>query len=102
MDPARLGELAAQGDLEALMFWREYGTFLGAGLASLIYVLTPEAILIGGGVSGSAPYFLPTVREEIEKRVLPSSRDRLQILEAQLGNQAGIAGAAKLALSLLP
>lgn len=101
MEPARLGELAAQGDLDALMFWQEYGTFLGAGLASLIYILTPEAIIIGGGIGGSAAYFLPTVREEIEKRVLPSSRDRLQLLEARLGNQAGIAGAAKLALSLI-
>jgi glucokinase len=66
-------------------------------LASLIYILTPEAIIIGGGVSASAEFFFPSVQAEIERRVLPSSRAGLQLLKAELGNQAGIVGAAKLA-----
>ncbi len=41
------------------------------------------------------------MQAEIERRVLPSSRTGLQILRAQLGNQAGMVGAAKLAWSLL-
>ncbi|MQJ93340.1 ROK family protein, partial [Escherichia coli] len=73
------------------------GRLLGAGLASLIYVLTPEAIVIGGGISASAEFFLPATLAEIEKRVLPSSRVDLQVLTAELGNRAGIVGAAKLA-----
>jgi glucokinase len=70
---------------------------LGAGLASLIYVLTPEAIAIGGGVCASAEFFFPSALAEIERRVLPSSRAGLQLLCAKLGNQAGMVGAAKLA-----
>jgi len=62
-----------------LTFWQTYGRDLGAGLASLIYILTPEAILIGGGVSASAEFFFPT-EAEIERRVMPSSRAGLQLL----------------------
>ncbi|QNP28446.1 ROK family protein [Cylindrospermopsis curvispora] len=96
-DPAILGELAKQGDIQSLTFWQEYGKDLGIGLTSLIYVLTPQAIIIGGGISASFEYFLPAMQQEIENRVLPSSRVGLQILKAQLGNSAGMAGAAKLA-----
>lgn len=101
LEPKQLGELALAGDPEALKFWQAYGKDLGAGLASLIYVLTPEAIIIGGGVSASADFFLPTVQTEIERRVLHSSRAGLQLLKAELGNQAGIVGAAKLAWQLV-
>ncbi len=101
LEPVELGTLASSGDLKALTFWQEYGKDLGAGLASLIYVLTPEAIAIGGGVCASFEFFLPSMQAEIERRVLPSSRAGLQILRAQLGNQAGMVGAAKLAWSLL-
>lgn len=96
-EPIELGTLAKNGDVQALRFWQDYGTDLGIGLTSLIYVLTPQAIIIGGGVSANFPYFIPSVKAEIEKRVLPSSREGLQILLAELGNNAGMVGAAKLA-----
>ncbi len=100
-EPAELGALAKAGDADALTFWQKYGKNLGVGLTSLIYVLTPEAILLGGGVSASAEYFLPSLYAEIERRVMPTSRVGLQILPAKLGNSAGMLGAAKLALSKL-
>lgn len=96
-EPAELGAMARDGDTFALEFWESYGRDLGAGLTSLIYVLTPEAIVIGGGVSASAEFFFPTALAEIERRVLPSSRIGLELLTAELGNQAGMVGAAKLA-----
>ncbi|MBD2295324.1 ROK family protein [Anabaena sphaerica FACHB-251] len=99
-EPSELGALAQKGDTEALTFWQEYGKDLGLGLTSLIYVLTPQAIIIGGGVSASFEYFLPSMQAEIEKRVLPTSRVGLQILPAELGNSAGMVGAAKLALGI--
>ncbi len=101
LNPKELGERAQAGDEGAIAFWQEYGRDLGAGLASLIYVLTPEAIIIGGGVSASAEFFFPSVLHEIESRVLPSSREGLHLLPATLGNQAGTVGAAKLAWQLL-
>jgi glucokinase len=99
-EPHELGELAGKGDTEALAFWKEYGRLLGVGIASLLYVLTPEAVIIGGGVSASAEYFFPSLIAEIEQRVLPSSREGLEVLTAELGNRAGMVGAAKLAWQL--
>jgi glucokinase len=100
LEAHELGKRAKAGDAQALEFWESYGRLLGAGLASHIYVLTPEAIVIGGGVSASAEFFFPAVLAEIELRVHPTSRAGLQLLRAELGNQAGMVGAAKLAWQL--
>ena len=99
-EPDELGRLARSHDPEALEFWRSYGRDLGIGLTSLIYVLTPEAIVIGGGVSASAEFFLPSAVAEIEQRVMPTSRQGLKVITAELGNRAGMIGAAKLAIDL--
>ena len=96
-EPLELANLALAGDKFALEFWQNYGRLLGAGLASLIYILTPEAVIIGGGISAAAKLFLPATKAEIERRVLFSSYLKLQLLIAKLGNQAGVIGAAKLA-----
>ena len=95
-EPAEMGRLATQGDRQALQFWHDYGELLGAGLASLVYVLTPEAIIIGGGISASYSFFASSTLAEINKRVVSPSRIGLKLLPAQLGNQAGMLGAAKL------
>lgn len=101
LTPIELGARAKAGDGAAIAYWQTYGRHLGCGLASLVYVLTPEAIILGGGISAAADWFLPTTLAELETRVLPSSREGLQILVAALGNQAGMAGAARLALQTL-
>jgi glucokinase len=98
LEPAELAAKAKSGDTNAIEYWQQYGRRLGAGLASLIYILTPEAIILGGGISAGAELFLPGTIAEIERRVLASSRQGLQVLIAELGNQAGAIGAAKLAL----
>lgn len=98
LTPATLFSQAQAGDADAIAFWQTYGRWLGAGLASLVYVLTPEAIILGGGISAAADLFLPTTLAELTTRLLPSSREDLQVLVAELGNQAGMVGAARLAL----
>lgn len=100
-DPAQLGQLAQSGDPEALAFWKEYGRDLGIGLTTLIYVLNPEAIVIGGGISGSSDFFFASAIDEINQRVSAPSREGVKLLKAELGNQAGMVGAAKLALQLV-
>jgi glucokinase len=100
LDPAVWGERAAAGDKIALDFWEQYGRTLAAGLATITYILTPEAIVLGGGISASASYFLPALHAELYRRVLLSSPENLPVLAAELGNQAGMVGAAKLAWDL--
>lgn len=101
LEPEMMAQLAEQGDRDAKAHWCEYGKTLGAGLASSIYVLTPEAVILGGGISASAHLFIPSVIDEILSRVHSSSRRGLKVLRAALGNQAGMVGAARLAWNRL-
>jgi glucokinase len=100
-NPAELGELAVAGDPDAMAFWESYGRSLGAGLSNLIYVLTPDAIVIGGGICESSEFFFPAAEAEIAQRVMPTSRSNVKLLKAALGNQAGMVGASKLAGELI-
>ena len=99
--PQTLFEEASNGIPEAIAFWEQYGTNLGTGLASLTYVLSPDAIILGGGVAASFDLFFPSLKTELHRRVLPSSRENLSIIPANLGNEAGMLGAAKLALRMV-
>lgn len=96
-EPHEMAERATKGDPEAIALWQTYGRELAAGIASLVYVLTPEAVIIGGGISAASDLFFPAMITELEQRVLLTSRNNLHCLRATLGNQAGIVGAAKLA-----
>ena len=102
LDPTELCRRADAGDPEALAVWQRYGQRLGIGLSSLLYVLTPELVLLGGGLSGASHHFLPAVWREVEERVLAVSRVGLEIRRCALGNGAGRLGAARLARDRLP
>ncbi|WP_186496459.1 ROK family protein [Synechococcus sp. A15-24] len=97
-DPRELSRAAADGEPAALEVWERYGTRLGVGLSSLVYVFTPQLVLLGGGLAGAACHFLPAVRREVELRVQAVSREGLRIEACALGNGAGRLGAARLAL----
>ena len=101
LEPRLLCEQAAAGDPEAQAIWQCYGRWLGIGLSSLVYVLTPELVLIGGGLSAASEQFLPAALAEVEQRVQAESRAGLQIRRCALGNGAGRLGAARLALERL-
>jgi glucokinase len=100
-DPAELAALAANGDAEAQAVWSRYGSTLGIGISSLVYMFTPELVLVGGGISGAATHFLPSVRKEVAQRVQAMSRQGLRIDVCALGNGAGRLGAARLAIERL-
>lgn len=92
---------AADGDADALAAWARYGRWLGIGLSSLVYVLTPELVLLGGGLSAGFDHFLPALQQELEQRVLAVSREGMAIRRCALGNGAGRLGAVRLALDSL-
>ncbi|MFP4318618.1 MAG: ROK family protein [Phormidium sp.] len=101
LEPHQVAAQAESGDEGAIAYWQRYGQRLGAGLASLVYVLTPEIIVLGGGIAAAAPWFLPATETELRRRVLPSSREGLSLRLAELGNRAGMVGAAQLAWQFL-
>jgi glucokinase len=89
---------AGDGDADALKLLEQLGTYLGVGLASAINTFEPEYIVIGGGLSQGADFFLDRAREEAAGRALPALADRVRIQLAQAGQQAGLIGAGLLAL----
>ena len=101
VDPSELCRRADAGDAEALAVWQAYGRLLGIGVSSLLYLFTPELVLIGGGLSGASAHVLPAVWREVEQRVQAVSREGLTIRRCSLGNGAGRLGAARLALERL-
>lgn len=101
LEPRELRRRAEAGDPAALAVWAGYGRLLGTGISSLLYLFTPELVLLGGGLSAASALFLPAVWAEVEQRVLPVSREGLRIERCALGNGAGRLGAARLALERL-
>ncbi len=101
LPPDVLNRKADEGDAEALAVWQRYGELLGVGISSLVYVFTPELVLLGGGLSAASAHFLPALWQQVNTRVQAASREGLRIAPAALGNGAGRLGAALLAAQRL-
>lgn len=91
-------DAAVQGDETALGLCRDYVSYLAAGVTNLINILQPEAVAIGGGVAAAPDGLLLTpLREIVERECYPRHTGQLpRIVRAELGNDAGIIGAALL------
>ncbi|MGI8811258.1 MAG: ROK family protein [Pyrinomonadaceae bacterium] len=81
--------------------FRAFGTYLGMALAGLINVLNPEVIVLGGGVSAGWDCFIDHVREQIRMRAFREPGERVKLIRAELGDDAGILGSAKLAFEMV-
>lgn len=89
----------AQGDPTARALVEEYTGYLGCGLASLVNILQPEVVCVGGGVANAGEVLLAPVRAIVDREdYARGSLSRTRIVRAQLGNDAGIIGAALLPL----
>jgi glucokinase len=77
------------------------GRRLGVGLSSLVNVFDPEVVVVGGGVMGAGEMLLAPAREEMRARALPPARDLVRVVPAAFGPEAGMVGAAALALELV-
>ena len=99
--PERIMELAVQGDTESINIWKKFGESLGIGITSLINLLNVESVTIGGGLSNSWDLFIDSTKKEIDQRALKGPKSKLNICKAELGDDAGILGAAYLALKKL-
>jgi glucokinase len=106
-DPeAVTGELvtraALHGDPTALGILAEVGTRLGEGIAGLVNVLDPEAVVVGGGVGEAGEAFLGPARAAFTRSVEGAAhRPAVPLLDAALGNDGAAIGAALLALERL-
>jgi len=102
-DPANLtGPLitaAAQaGDQTAIELLAEIGHWLGVGIANLAAAFDPGTFVVGGGVSAAGPLLLGPARETFRRQLTGRGyRPQAEIVAAEMGNEAGLIGAADLA-----
>ncbi|GHF82137.1 glucokinase [Amycolatopsis bartoniae] len=95
----RVAGAARDGDPIAQRAVAELAKWLGEGLALVADVFDPEIVVIGGGVSGSAPLFLDEAREHYTAAITGARhRPLARIRTAHLGDDAAMVGAAALAL----
>ena len=69
-DPRRIADAARSGDSAAIGAWLRYGRYVGAGLGSLCNVLSPDYILVGGGLAEAHELFQPAMQAAIDRHML--------------------------------
>jgi glucokinase len=94
---AHVAVAAEQGDALALALMQREGEWIGIGLANLLHLYAPDRVALGGGVIQSMALLEPDIRSVIVERAMPPFRD-IPFQVAQLGDNAGIIGAATLLL----
>lgn len=89
-----VSEAIIAGDEYAVEVMSEAAKFLGTGIANLINVLNPEMIVIAGGVTRAGDYLFGPLRAEVRRRAFRESADSCAIVSGELGDMAGVIGAA--------
>ena len=74
---------------------REAARHIGRAVSSVVQLLAPDIVLLGGGLVEAMPdLFVKEVRDTARKRVLPSFADSFQVVAAELGDDASVLGTA--------
>jgi glucokinase len=94
-------ELAHAGDPAAVSVLAAIGRRLGYGLVGVVNVFNPELIVLGGGALAAGELLLEPAREVVAERALPPARELVSIVPAEFADEAGMVGAALLALESL-
>jgi glucokinase len=93
LSPKAIAQAANAGELECQEIYAKAGHVLAWGIANLTHVLGPETVVIGGGVARAGEILFTPIREYLERnaKMVPSLPS---VVPAQLGNNAGLIGAA--------
>ncbi len=96
LSPANIDEAADAGDALAIEVMQETGHYVGLGIASMMNVFNPEVFVLGGKISRSETLFGAALRTA-QASSIGSIFNAAKIVRAELGDDAGIMGAAELA-----
>jgi glucokinase len=96
-----INEEAVKKDDTALKILEEYATYVGIGIANLINLFNPEAILIGGGVSRAHKFILPAAKQVVNDRVLKGFKGKCTITPVEEPKKVPSFGAAKIAINAM-
>ncbi|HEX7360113.1 MAG TPA: ROK family protein [Bryobacteraceae bacterium] len=91
---------ARNGDARAQNALREAARYLGLGIANIVSLLNPGMIILGGGLMQAADLFIDIIRETMEEWAQPVAARQVRIEISALGEDAGLLGAAHLALGI--
>ena len=89
-------EAAKAGDPVAQRIFTIMGEYLGIGLSSVVNLLNPEKIIIGGGVADAGEILMRPLVDTLRKRAMKIAGSAVEVVPAQLGNTAGVIGASLL------
>ncbi len=101
LDALDVGDAAAAGDPASMALIRDGGRRLGTVLAGLVSFANPSMIVIGGRLAQLGHRLLAEVRAAVYGRSLPLATGNLPIVLSELGGQAGVIGAGKLASEVI-
>jgi glucokinase len=96
LDDAAIIRAARGGDALALNSVNETCRWIGRGVANLVSILNPDAVVIGGQVGLTLKPYLDEIREETGRWAMPASARQCRIASATLGDKAALIGAARL------
>ena len=99
LTPILVQDAARTGDLFSKKMWEEAGSHLGTALAGLVDILNPDRIVIGGGIALGGEMIFGPIRRTIAKKAFPIAARSAKVMPAKLGADAGLVGAAALALT---
>jgi len=94
--PEDIYNSALEGDTLSREILREAGRALGVGLANLINILSPEAIILAGGLVGAWNIYVQEAIREASRRAFKDLFDAVKIIPSSLRDEAGVVGAASL------
>jgi len=92
LTPKKVDEAARKGDKSAIEIMKIEGQYLGVGLANIVNLLNPGAIVLGGGLSNSKILVKEGIKE-MKKRAFENPAKKVKILSAKFGDKAGLIGA---------
>jgi glucokinase len=92
--PKLIYQAALEGDAVAQEIYEMAGFYIGIGVANLITILSPQMVVIGGGVAQAGELLLAPIREAARQRVHVTPFEKVQIVQAELSTDAGMIGAA--------
>ena len=87
---------ALDGDSLSKEILRDAGRYLGIGVANIINIMSPEAIILTGGLIGAWDIYVQEAIKEASKRAFKELFERVKIIPSSLGDNAGIIGSAGL------
>lgn len=96
-----ISEAIERGDGFAAWVMEETGVWLGTSIGSLVNLLNPEMVVLGGGMIAAGDVLFQPIRETAANQSFDVPGQRAEIIPAQLGNDAGTIGAAGCALERL-